>query len=542
MQEIHRRPWQQYYQYQPYEPSGSNLSLYSILKESAEKYGSHTAVTFEGEQTTYSELKNRVDCLANSWASMGFKKGERVGLMMGNHPDYIVSYYAAQALGLIVVQINPAYTPRELLQILNDARISYIVADGSSFKTIQSVDEFYQPEFIIVSQLKLSEADGRIKDIEDLIKNAEALVAPAEINAKKDVAVIQYTGGTTGKVKGAMLTHTNLTTNVLQSFTMYREKVVPGEETILAVTPLYHVYGMTSAMNLGIYIGGNILLIPKFDVEGVLEKIKMYQPTMFPGVPKMYISFVNHPKADQYGLETLKICSSGSAPLPIEVINKFEAISGSTILEGFGMSETSPTTHRTPINGKRKVGSIGIPVPETDCCIIDQESNILPANHIGELLIKGPQVMKGYWNNEAETKLALQNGWMHTGDLAMMDEDGYFYIVGRKKEMIIFGGFNIYPQEIEEILYQHEDVKEAAVVGIPDEENGEIVKAYVVPKEGRQIDAEELRHYCYAKLTPYKVPRVIEIRESLPRNGVGKLLKRLLVKEEMDKGGLRDAN
>ncbi|RJS50039.1 long-chain fatty acid--CoA ligase [Bacillus sp. PK3_68] len=534
MQEVQQQPWHKYYQDDIFQLSLPEVSLYSLLADSAERYSEQTAITYNGETIDYRELKNRVDRLAGSWKAMNFQKGERIGLMMSNHPDYIISYYAAQALGLIVVQINPAYTTRELLQILDDANVSYVIVDNRSFGTIEEIKEIYKIREVMGSQLSEIK-NGSLWHLEDLINVGSPLQTPVIVDPKEDVAVIQYTGGTTGKIKGAMLTHYNLTTNVYQSFTMYRQRIELGQETVLAATPLYHVYGMTSAMNLGLYIGANILLIKKFNTEEVLEKIKQYKPTMFPGVPKMYISFANHPRAHEYGLDSLKVCSSGSAPLPIEVIKRFEKISKSKILEGFGMSETSPTTHRTPIHGERKAGSIGIPVPGTDCLIIDRNNNVLGTSYVGELLIKGPQVMKGYWNNEAETKQALQNGWLYTGDLATMDEDGYFYIVGRKKEMIIFGGFNIYPQEIEGVLFEHEAVKEAAVVGLPHEIHGEIIKAYIVPKEGKEVDSEELRNYCYTKLTPYKVPKEIEVRESLPRNGVGKLLKRLLVKEEMER-------
>ncbi|MFL0364910.1 long-chain fatty acid--CoA ligase [Pseudobacillus sp. 179-B 2D1 NHS] len=534
MQEVQQQPWHKYYQDDIFQLSLPEVSLYSLLADSAERYSEQTAITYNGETIDYRELKNRVDRLAGSWKTMNFQKGERIGLMISNHPDYIISYYAAQALGLIVVQINPAYTTRELLQILDDANVSYVIVDNRSFDTIEEIKEIYKIREVMGSQLSEIK-NGSLWHLEDLINVGSPLQTPVIVDPKEDVAVIQYTGGTTGKIKGAMLTHYNLTTNVYQSFTMYRQRIELGQETVLAATPLYHVYGMTSAMNLGLYIGANILLIKKFNTEEVLEKIKQYKPTMFPGVPKMYISFANHPRAHEYGLDSLKVCSSGSAPLPIEVIKRFEKISKSKILEGFGMSETSPTTHRTPIHGERKAGSIGIPVPGTDCLIIDRNNNVLGTSYVGELLIKGPQVMKGYWNNEAETKQALQNGWLYTGDLATMDEDGYFYIVGRKKEMIIFGGFNIYPQEIEGVLFEHEAVKEAAVVGLPHEIHGEIIKAYIVPKEGKEVDSEELRNYCYTKLTPYKVPKEIEVRESLPRNGVGKLLKRLLVKEEMER-------
>ncbi|PLT35694.1 long-chain fatty acid--CoA ligase [Bacillus sp. V5-8f] len=499
------------------------------------KYGDKTAIIFEDNRITYKELKDQVDCLAGKWKEMGFKKGERIGLMLANHPHYIISYYAAQALGLVVVQVNPMYTTRELLQIVNDSQINFIVADTLACKAIKQVENVHSFSYLFGSELAEEEGKEFI-DIERLIGEGIRLDTPEQINARDDVAVIQYTGGTTGKMKGAMLTHFNLTSNVVQSFQMYGSAMVPGNETVLVATPLYHVYAMTSGMNLGIYIGADLLLFRKFEIENVLENIKKYKPTFFPGVPKMYNAFVNHPKADQYGLECLKMCSCGSAPLPIEIIKRFEDLTGTRIAEGFGLSESSPSTHRNPAFGKKKIGSIGIPVPQTDCIIVDENDNELGPNSVGELLIRGPQIMKGYWNNEAETAKALQNGWLYTGDLATMDDEGYFYIVGRKKEMIIVGGFNIYPQEVEDVLYSHPDVKEAAVVGIPHEEEGEIVKAYVVPKDGREIDLEELRGFCYTKLTPYKVPKRFDVRETLPRNTVGKLLKRLLIKEEMEKG------
>ncbi len=505
-----------------------------MLEQTVVAYGDKIAIIFEDEKITYRQLKEQVDLLAGAWKELGFKKGDRIGLMLGNHPDYIICYYAAQALGITVVQINPMYTTRELLQIVNDAKVSSIVGDAVAKKTIQEVSDLYPFKYLIGSE---DDSWGEIetKNLDELILFSSPLLEPEQIDVHEDIAVIQYTGGTSGKMKGAMLTHYNLVANVVQSYSMYGEKMVKGEETVLTATPLYHVYAMTSAMNLGIYIGAGILLFRKFDVKDVLEKIQKYRPTFFPGVPKMYIAFVNHPDTPKYNLTCLKTCSSGSAPLPIEVIKRFEELTGATIGEGFGLSEASPSTHRNPPFGIRKVGSIGIPMPLTDCRIIDDNGNDLGPKCVGELLLKGPQIMKGYWGNQEETAAALQNGWLYTGDLAMMDDDGYFYIVGRKKEMIIVGGFNIYPQEIEGVLYEYPDIQEAAVVGIPHEEHGELVKAYVVPKAGAELDLDELKGYCYSKLTPYKVPKVFEIREKLPRNTVGKLLKRLLVKEEMEK-------
>ncbi|MDN4522988.1 long-chain-fatty-acid--CoA ligase [Fictibacillus fluitans] len=540
MHHVSNRPWSKYY-----DLNQSNcipdVSVYSILETAAKKYGDRTAILFEHQRISFLELKNQTDRLAAAWCELGLQKGQRIGLMLSNHPDYIISYYAAQALGLIVVQINPFYTSRELLQIVFDAEISYIVADPNAFSVIQEIKEQYTFHFIFSSQITDKDMNPLVIKLEDLKKYSDTLSGNTPMDSREEVAVLQYTGGTTGKMKGVMLTHHNLLANVIQSYTMYGEKMIPGQETVLAATPLYHVYGMTSAMNLGIYIGATLLLFKKFDADYILPFIKEYRPTFFPGVPKMYNAFVNQPSVENYGLNCLKLCSCGSAPLPVEVIKRFETLTGATIGEGFGLSEASPSTHRNPSSGVRKLGSIGIPMPGTDCLIVDERRQELPPHSVGELAIKGPQIMKGYWKNNKETKDSLQNGWLFTGDLATMDEDGYFYIVGRKKEMVIVGGFNIYPQEVEGVLYEHPDVQEAAVVGIPHKEEGEVVKAYLVPKNGCVIDLAEIRGHCYHKLARYKVPKEFEIRDSLPRNTVGKLLKRMLVQEEKEKGAIKHA-
>lgn len=533
LNQLKNRPW-----YKSYGDSKElevpETSLYSFFEEAVKQYGQRTAIIYEHTHTTYNELKDKVDCVAAAWKELGAQKGERIGIMAANHPDYIIAYNAAQALGLIVVQINPMYTPRELLYILKDCQVSYIVADSVAIKTVRQVFDAYTFKNIFVLQMKDDDSDSRFIDLDELKNHPNPLAQPASIDALNDVAVIQYTGGTTGKMKGAMLTHYNLIANMLQGYCLLSQKLNLGEEVILAAIPLYHVYGMNSVMNLGVHIGATLLLFNNFKVDDVLEHIKEYRPTYFPAVPKMYNAFVNHPRVESYGLNCLKLCSCGSSPLPIEVIKRFEHLTGAKVSEAFGLSEASPLTHRNPPAGVRKVGSIGIPVPGTDCKIVDDNKRELPPFGIGELLIKGPQVMKGYWNNKEETALTIQNGWLYTGDLAQMDEEGYFYIVGRKKEMIIVGGFNIYPQEVESVLYEYPNVQEAAVVGIPDTENGEIVKAYIVPKDGCQIDLEELRNHCYLKLTRYKVPKQFEIKDSLPRNAVGKLLKRILVQEEQE--------
>jgi len=523
-----KRPWHQWYK-DLENISFSEQSVYSLLQTTAERYPTHTAIVFEKEKMTYQKLKSQVDRLAGSWRKMNIKKGDRIGLMLANHPSYIICYYAAQALGMIVVQINPLYTLREFLQIINDSKTDYLVYDDMAEKIVRDAKQIYSfKECMPISH-------HGVTSIPFLIESGSPIEACEAVDPHEDVAVIQYTGGTTGKMKGAMLTHFNLTSNVVQSFNMYGGFMKPGKETVLAATPLYHVYAMTSAMNLGIYLGATILLFKKFDLPTILESIQLYRPTFFPGVPKMYAALIKYPGIERYDLSCLKMCSSGSAPLPIEIIKKFEALTKTKIGEGYGLSEASPSTHRNPPIGKRKIGSIGIPMPGTDCLIVDENHYPLGVQSVGELLISGPQIMKGYWNNQEDTDLVIRNGWLYTGDLALMDQDGYFYIVGRKKEMIIISGFNIYPQEIESVLYEHPDIQEAAVVGIPNQEAGEAAKAFIVPEKNVEIDLDEIKGYCYSKLTPYKVPKEFEIRTELPRNTVGKLLKRLLVKEEMEK-------
>lgn len=502
-------------------------NLYAILVNTTAKYGSRTAIIYEDTALNYKDLLNKVDQLANEWSELGIQKGERLGIMLENHPMYIISYYAALKLGLIIVQINPMYTVRELNEIIQDARVGQLV---TKLEYKSKIDEVFKSESLPkIFYIDLDHTYENNYSIPNILNSFRERKKPCDISAKQDIAVLQYTGGTTGNKKGAMLTHYNLLANIIQSKVMNGSKIQEGKETFLTAIPLYHVYAMTVGMNLPIYVGATILLVDKFEVKSVLQMIEKYKPTYFPGVPKMYNAFVHYPKIQDFDLTSLKVCTSGSAPLPIEIIKQFEKMTSAEIGEGYGLTEASPSTHRNPPLGTRKVGSIGIPMPDTDCKIVDDNDCELPPYSVGELVIKGPQIMLGYWNNEEETQLALRDGWLYTGDLASMDDEGYFYIVGRKKEMIIVGGFNIYPQEIEEVLYEHPCIQEAAVIGIPNPTGDEIVKAFIVAKDGEEIDVEEIRNYCYSQLTRYKVPKEIEIIEALPRNTVGKILKRLLV-------------
>lgn len=524
-----RRWYKAYHSNIPREIEIPEVSVYTFLENSAKNFGKRTAIIQDSEPISYHQLKEWTEKLAGAFHRLGLKKGDRIGLMISNRPSYIISYYAAMKLGLIVVQINPRYTTRELLQIVNDSEPRLMIVEGDAVSSIKKLVDFFPLEYILV----VDSEDTEYKHLEDILQSAEPFNEVIEIDAKEDVAVIQYTGGTTGTIKGAMLTHYNLVANVYQSHGMYGDEMKFGEEMVLTAIPLYHVYGMTVAMNLGIYIGATLLLVNKFEVKPVLEMIEEYKATFFPAVPRMYNSIVNYQGVENFSLKSLKFCTSGSAPLPVEVIRKFERLTGAVIGEGYGLTECSPSTHRNPYFWKRKIGSIGIPFQNTDCKIIGEDNVELPIGSIGELIIKGPQVMKGYWRNEEETRNVLKDGWLYTGDLAKQDEDGYFYIVGRKKEMIINGGFNVYPQEIENVLYEHPDIHECAVVGIPDIEKGEVVKAYLVAKEGRTIDLEDIKGFCYRNLTPYKVPEAFEVIDELPRNTVGKILKRVLIDKEI---------
>jgi long-chain acyl-CoA synthetase len=366
-------------------------------------------------------------------------------------------------------------------------------------------------------------------------------LAPAfvEVNPN-EVAVLQYTGGTTGLSKGAMLTHRNLVSDVLQCVS-WSQDAVRGEERMLAALPLFHVYGMTVTMNEAIGLAATIILLPRFNVDEALEAINLYQPTRFPGVPTMYMAIMNHPQVEKYNISSIRVCSSGSAPMPIEAQKHFEELTGAKISEGYGLTEASPVTHANPFLGKRKIGSIGLPRPDVDAKIVDLETGEkdLPPGEEGELCIRGPQVMQGYWNRPEETSKTLRNGWLYTGDIGRMDEEGYFYIVDRKKDMIICSGYNVYPREIEEVLYQHPKIQEACIVGMPDPYRGETVKAFVVLKEREEATAEEIIKYCQKNMAKYKVPTLVEFRRELPKSHVGKVLRKILREEEMRKSSNR---
>ena len=535
-----------------------DVSLPQFLIDTAKEFPDNEAISFIGKKINYKQLLNLTYRFANALKSLGVKKGDRVALMLPNSPQAVISYYGALMLGAVVVQNNPLYTERELEHQINDSGAETIVVldllypkavnikANTSLKNIivTSIKDFLPFPKNLLYPLKLKKDGQYIKVKEEqgvyffskLIKTQANTPVQEEIIPKEDIALLQYTGGTTGRSKGVMLTHSNLVTNVVQeSYWLY--KAEKGKERFLGVLPLFHVFGMTAVMNFSIYIAGSMILVPRFNPGELLETIQKEKPTYFPGAPTIYIALLNYPKVKDYDLSSIKACISGSAPLPVEVQEKFEKLSGARLVEGYGLTETSPVTHANLVWGKRKIGSIGIPWPDMDAKVVDPNTGEdLADGEIGELAVKGPVVMKGYWNMPEETNKVLRDGWLLTGDMATIDEEGYFYIVDRKKDMIIAGGYNIYPREVEEVLYEHPAVQEAVVAGIPDPYRGETVKAFIVKKQGVEITEEELDQYCRTNLAAYKVPKLYEFRDELPKTIVGKILRRVLVEEEIEKG------
>ena len=541
------RPWLEHYNF--WVPAHMNYPrrpLHEILRITAAEVPDRPATAFLGAHLTFIQLKEQADKFATALFGLGIRKGDRVGIMLPNCPQYLVATFALLRLGATVVNVNPIYTPREVLVVANDSGMRALLTLDALAPVALRVQDQTLIETVIITSIAeysaaatpTSEINGTLR-ISDLIDGvAEPDLPRVEIDSDEDVAVLQYTGGTTGVPKGAMLTHRNIFANVVQTDIWANRLTQRGNDCYLLVIPLFHIYGFTVGMMEGIWRGVQQVLIPKYDVEMVLRAIRDYRPTFLPAVPTIYISLLNHPQAKEYGLHKVRIFNSGSAPLPVEVIDQFERITGGTLNEGYGLSEASPVTHSTPSLGKRKPGSIGLPLPDTDIKIVDLDLGLteVPPGQEGELCIAGPQVMKGYWNRPDETAIALRTDasgkiWLYTGDVARMDEDGYTYIVQRKKDLIIVSGFNVYPNEIEEVLFNHPSVMEAVVIGRPDSYRGERVKAFVVLKPGTTATEEELKAHCRDGLAEFKVPTEIEFRESLPKTAVGKILRRVLREE-----------
>ena len=504
--------------------------LTDILRIAASDVPDKPATAFFGQTLTYAEVKDRADRFATALARMGIVKGDRIGIMLPNCPQYVIAVFGILRVGAIVVNVNPLYTPREVGVVAQDSGMRVLVVLDALAPAAQSAGI----ETLLVTSF------GQPGTFEQAIAGIDVPQLPrVEIDPESDVAVLQYTGGTTGTPKGAMLTHYNIFANVVQSTTLHIPSLRRGDERYLLVIPFFHIYGFTVGLMAGTWLGGLQILIPKYDVEQLLNAVRDYRPTYFPGVPTLFISLLNHPKSREYGLDKIRAFNSGSAPLPMEVLEQFEQLTGGMLSEGYGLSEASPVTHTSPTLAKRKPGSIGIPLPDTDMKIVDlgEGTTEVALGEEGELCIAGPQVMKGYWNRPEETAQTIRtdaNGtrWLYTGDIATMDTDGFTYIVQRKKDMVIVSGFNVYPSEVESVLFTHPAVMEACVIGVPDAYRGEAVKAFVVLKPGSDATADDLKAHCARDLAEFKRPAHIEIRESLPKSAVGKILRRVLREEE----------
>lgn len=519
------------------------VSLYRYFMDCTSDYPDLVALVFFGNEITFRELHKKIDQMAAALLNLDVKKGDRVALMMPNCPQYVYTYYACMKIGAVVVQVNPLYTPAEVEFIIKDSEAEVFVGADAVFSSFHSVRDKVPVRHVIVSRLLWTEVEGDNIWFDILLEQQEPEEESAEIDPKEDIAVFQYTGGTTGFPKAAMLTHYNLICNVTQIKEWFgdwiKSKFENGVEQQygIAILPFFHSYGMTCAMNVGLTLPSGQVLMPRFDLDAILELIKTYQPALLPAVPTVYIAIANHPDADKYKIDAIEICNSGAAPMPVDAMARFEQRTGSKMLEGYGLSEASPVTHCNPLEGKRKPGSIGMPYPDTYCRLVDIETGTqeVGMGEEGELIIKGPQVMKGYWNRPEETAEALRDGWLYTGDIAKMDEDGYFYIVDRKKDLVITGGYNVYPREVDEVLFEHPKIAEAVTVGLPDNYYGEVIKAYVVLHEGESATEEEIIEFCKQKLAKFKVPRMVEFRTKLPTSAIGKILRRALVDEEKEK-------
>ncbi|NRD78639.1 long-chain fatty acid--CoA ligase [Bacillus sp. BRMEA1] len=534
-----KKPWLKFYDPRISEDVSIEYeSLFDLLMQAAKIHNDRPALTFKGRSWTYKETKTIAEWFSASLYRVGFKKGDRLAIMLPNCPQYIFSLFAASRLGGIAVQVNPMYVEREIEYVLNDSDAEYMVVLDSLYPRIKQVQPNTSLKRIIVVGFGVSKIPLADNDLyfEDFLTH-DHVIPDIPIDIKEDVAILQYTGGTTGVSKGVMLTHHNLLANIIQvcEFTYNAVDEKPENFKIVSVLPMFHVYGLSCNALSAIRIGCNQLIMPRFDVNELLTLVKEEKPFQLTAVPTMIFALNSHPNLEESSLGELFFLSSGGAPLPVEQVKKFERRVGIRVSDGYGLSETAPSAISTPPFLPRKLGSVGIPLPGTEARIVRETANgfeDVPVGEAGELVLRGPQVMKGYWKRPEDTEMVLKDGWLFTGDIAKMDEDGYFYILDRKKDIIIASGYNVYPREIEEVLYQHDAVEEAIVIGVEDSYRGETVKAFVKLKPGVELKPESLMDFAKQNLAPFKVPKQIEILDELPKSSVGKLLRRMLRKEE----------
>jgi long-chain acyl-CoA synthetase len=550
------RPWLAQY---PADVPGSlnypDISIWQLLEQTLDGYGDHGAFVFQNNGMTFRQLRDQAAAMAGALQRAGVKKGDAVLVLLPNIPHFPVTYFGTLRLGARLAAVSPTSVEREIENLIEDSGARVVVTIDLLYDKVASVWERAGVETVVVGTVtdfmpawkRLAagwtgktpkpkmpvEYGPRVQPMLSFMRGGKKEEV-ATVVKSSDVAVLQYTGGTTGLPKAAMLTHGGLIANATQMKGLF-PRLKDGQETILAVLPFFHVYGVTLVMNAGLLLAANTVLIARPVTMDIFEAVRRHRPTIFPGVPTLYVAVTNDRRHKDYDLSSIDVCCCGGAPLPLEVKREFERITGGHLYEGYGLSEASPLTHSQPHKGESPAGSMGLPVPDTDARIVGDDDQPVPPGEEGELVVRGPQVMQGYWRREQETAEALKGGWLHTGDIARMDEDGWFYIVDRKKDLIITGGENIYPREVEEVLYEHPKVQEAAVVGVPHPFGGEIAKAFIVLKPGEEATKKDITQFAAERLSKAKVPRAVEFRSELPKSAGLKILRRVLAEEERER-------
>ena len=516
-------------------------SLTAFLEEAVDKHRDNVALTQGESPITYGELLELTEKMAAALSEAGVKKGDRVGLMLPNCPEYVIGFFGAMRMGAVATQVNPIYVGRELEHIFNNSGSETVIVHEMMYDKVKDIQSRTPLKRVIC----VGQPESGLKDddstFDEFLGTPSGGAPEVDLDPQEDLASIQYTGGTTGVSKGAMLTHRNLLGGVQQTIDLLIEdpEDFPHNGKVVAVAPFFHIFGMTMVLLFSLRHGWNLLLVRRFQPDEMMQLIKQEKPIMLAGVATLYTALHAYPDMEEYGLDEVMLYTSGGASVPVGLLRSFERRTRRPIWEGYGLSEGAPVSFNTYLRGSVG-GSIGVPIPGTDVKIVDIETGDkeMPLGEPGELIVKGPQVMKGYWRMPEETANTLRDGWLHTGDIARMEEDGYLYIVDRKKEVINTSGYKVYPREVEEVLYQHPEVVEAVAVGVPDEYSGETVKVFAVRKAGSAVTEEDLVSYCKENLAPYKVPKILEFRDELPKSAVGKILKRVLAEEEREKAGV----
>jgi len=547
--DVIQRPWLDSYDPQvPYHLEYQAIPLYEYLDRAAASHPQRPALVFQNLRLKYIQLKNRAETVAANLQRLGVVKGDRVAIMLPNLPQTVIAYWGVLKAGAVVVMTNPLYMEKELVHHITDSGSRVMITLDRLWPKISDLWSKLELSTVITTSvadglrfplnllypLKARREKTYVSVPHDnqrvlpwkVLSTKKTPFEPVSVDPKRDLAVLQYTGGTTGLAKGVMLGHDNMGANVQQCSSVLHA-IGDEPEVFLGLLPYFHVYGLTVCINFATALAATVAPYPQFVPQEVLKAIDKVKPTIFPSAPAVFNALLQQKNIRDFDLRSIRYCVTGSAPMPVELSKQFKDLTGAEIIEGFGLTESSPVTHLNPLRGKRKTGSIGLPFPDTDCSIVDTEMGIehLPPGQVGELIIRGPQVMRGYWGRPEETAKTLRNNWLYTGDIAYMDDEGYFFIVDRKKDLIISGGYNIYPREIDEVLYEHPKVADAVCVGVTHKTRGEIVKAYIVPQPGQEVDKKEITAFCRQKLANYKVPKQIEFCETLPKTTSGKIKK-----------------